>query len=321
MYPQVVSLILSDVIGDPLDFIASGPTVPDTSHTKEVLELFSQFGVEASVPQTVLTLLQEKLDKQKLVSAGGNIPKGPELPDPGSSCDSYPWDHVQNVLIGTNKIACEAASQKSSELGYHPIILTTELQGEAREVGSMFAYLALYAALCMQCSTTTDTLIQLERKLMTDYGISKDILYEISNLTSQQASASVCIVAGGETTVTVRGPGKGGRNQEMAVSTAAELHAYFGKFKGQNQLTSSVNVVFLSAGTDGQDGPTSAAGGVVGLDFIPHLEELGLKAGDYLEGNDTHTLLSVVENGSGLVVTGLTGTNVMDIQLLLVRKI
>ncbi|XP_059161444.1 glycerate kinase-like [Physella acuta] len=318
---QVISLILSDVIGDPLDFIASGPTVPDTSHPEEVLELFSRFNVEASVPQTVLTLLQGKLEKQKSVSAGGNISKDQDLPDPGSSRDSNPWGHVQNVLIGTNKIACEAASQKSLELGYHPVILTTELQGEAREVGSMFAYLALYTAVCMQSSSTTDTLVQLERKLIADYGIKEDILSDISNIISQRESPRLCLVAGGETTVTVRGSGKGGRNQEMAVSAAVELHAQFGKFKGQQDLTSSVSAVFLSAGTDGQDGPTSAAGGVVGLDFIPHLEELGLRAEDYLEGNDTHTLLSMVENGSGLVVTGLTGTNVMDIQLLLVRKI
>ncbi|CAL1548502.1 unnamed protein product [Lymnaea stagnalis] len=314
-YPaKVISLILSDVIGDPLDFIASGPTVPDSTTPQDVLDLFSKLSITESVPETILKLIQGKVEQTSVGPMSTNTKCARHLMD---------WSYVQNILVGTNKIACEASCIRSLDFGYLPYILSTELQGEAREVGKWFARLGHCLHIYFQ-SQNEEELIKLkalENSLLT-LCIAKEKVDEIVQLaTSVKMSRKqgICLVAGGETTVNVRGEGKGGRNQEMAVSAAVELDKKSSELVKQRENPSFTSVAFLSAGTDGQDGPTSAAGGVVCIDFVSHAFRSGLKVEDYLARNDTHTLLSKISNGTSLVVTGLTGTNVMDIHVLLVK--
>ena len=334
---QVVSLLLSDIIGDDLGFIASGPTVPDTSTPQNCLDLFRRFNVSASVPAPVMTYLQSKAG-----SSGGQ----PE-----------DFSHVTNVLIGTNRIACEAACSKSSSFGFLPYVLTTELNGEAKSVGAMFAILAKYIAgvasdLCQvgslkrkevkmkgHVSNVDVNTSLLRERLLSEFGLKETSLRDIDRLVLQarqsESARGVCIVAGGETTVTVKGKGKGGRNQEMALAAGVELHSLFENCNtlgsndqadcassGENSnflQISPGDLVFLSAGTDGQDGPTSAAGGLVDGDFIQRANQAGLDVEEYLANNDSFTMLTKLDGGSNLVVTGLTGTNVMDLQILVVQ--
>ena len=353
---------MSDVIGDDLGFIASGPTVHNFSTPQKCLNLFKRYNVMASVPAPVLSFLETK--------ASINI---------GTVEEDF--SHVSNVLIGTNRIACDAACSKSSELGFLPYVLSTELSGEAKTIGAMFAVLAEYIAGVagglgesnQPKSKETqgarinrlDVNTKLRRaRLMSEFSLPENTLREIEALVLQaqqtRSARGVCIVAGGETTVTVRGKGKGGRNQEMAVAAGVELHTLFhsgsttsspspagsaqsaensafirrfGSFKPPQGPSQDINVatdvttdtltaqdlVFLSAGTDGQDGPTSAAGGWVDGDFLQQAREAGLDVADYLNTNDSFTLLTKLGEGSNLVVTGLTGTNVMDLQILVAQ--
>lgn len=364
---KVISLILSDIIGDDLGFIASGPTVPNTTTAQHCLELFRRYNVTASVPPSVMAHL-----KSKAPGGAGMMPED--------------FSHVSNVLIGTNRIACDAASSKSSSFGFMPYVLSTELSGEAKTVGVMFAILAKYIAnvslelrhadptksmevkIKGHISGSDTTTTMLRQQLMKEFAFTGDTLRDVDKLVlkAQQSKSAqgVCIVAGGETTVTVRGKGKGGRNQEMALAAGIELHNYFynysdiaqkgassnssigqnldenpafirrfgelssarglqskniGSNKEEQHQFSAQDLVFLSAGTDGQDGPTSAAGGMVDGDFFSKAAQAGLDVSEYLANNDSFTLLTKLDGGSNLVVTGLTGTNVMDLQILVVR--
>jgi hydroxypyruvate reductase len=230
---RVLTLILSDVIGDDLDVIGSGPTVPDSSTALQAREILQQFGVWDHVPDSV----------RRVISTG------PETPKPGDPM----FDVVENRIVGSNRLAADAAVAKAESLGYRPRLISTTLQGEAREAGTMLA---------------------------------------------QQAGS---VIAGGETTVTLRGKGKGGRNQEMVLAAAIALDG-------------SPDVVFLSAGTDGTDGPTDAAGAFATGQTLARAKTLGLDARDYLDRNDSYNFFAPLDD---LLVTGPTGTNVMDIQILL----
>jgi len=250
---RVVSLILSDVIGDPVDFIASGPTAPDTTTWAEALDIVTRYDRAGEMPQRVLRILRD--------GAAGKIPDTPKPGDPL-------FDRVENIIIGSNRIAAEAARRKALALGYETVVLTTELQGEAREAA---------------------------RRLY------RQVLESQSCLASGRRR--VCLIAGGETTVTVRGKGLGGRNTEMALAFALCIEGAPG-------------ITFLSAGTDGTDGPTDAAGAVVDGQTVPGARSLGLDPQSFLDDNDSYRFF---EQAGGLFKTGPTGTNVMDLQIILIE--
>jgi len=250
---RVVSLILSDVIGDPVDFIASGPTAPDTTTWAEALDIATRYDRAGEMPPRVLRILRD--------GAAGKIPDTPKPGDPL-------FDRVENVIIGSNRIAAEAARLKAIAMGYETVVLTTELQGEAREAA---------------------------RRLY------RQVLESQSCLASGRKR--ICLIAGGETTVTVRGKGLGGRNTEMALAFALCIEGAPG-------------ITFLSAGTDGTDGPTDAAGAVVDGQTVPGARSLGLDPQAFLDDNDAYRFF---EQAGGLFKTGPTGTNVMDLQIILVE--
>jgi glycerate 2-kinase len=246
---RTVSLILSDVVGDSLDVIASGPTAPDPTTFRDALAVLERFDLAHLVPPEVA--------KHLAAGARGDIS---ETPKEGNDA----FLRVENRIIGSNRTALEAAYRVATESGLVTEILPTPVTGEAVAAGRMLARQALARR-------------------------------------DSPGGKPLCLLSGGETTVTVRGGGKGGRNQELALSFALEIVGIPG-------------ITLLSSGTDGGDGPTDAAGALVDGSTIPMQgKEAALRS---LAENDSHTFFT--EHG-GLFITGPTGTNVMDIQILLIR--
>jgi len=250
---RTVTLILSDVIGDPLDAIASGPTVPDPTTYAEALQIVESRGLADSVPPSVISHL-----------AAGVAGDVPETPKPGDPV----FRSVQNVIVANNRAAVAAAAERARALGYSPHVVSCSISGEAREVAAQQAALA--------------------RRVPRD-GVP--------------VSRPACIIGGGETTVTVRGDGVGGRNQEFALAAAIALAG-----------TDGISV--LAAGTDGTDGPTEAAGAFADGETVARAAALGLDARACLERNDSYHFFEALGD---LFVTGPTGTNVMDVYIFLVN--
>ena len=251
---QVLSLILSDVPGDPLDAIASGPTAPDPTSFQDAARILRRYGLWDKVPPGVRAHIE--------AGVRGEINETPKPGDPV-------FELVQNVIVGSGRTAAEAAAREGARLGYRTLILTTTLEGEAREVAKVLAALAR-------------ELVRFRRPL----------------------PPPALVIAAGETTVTVRGNGSGGRNQELALAAAPGIQGLAG-------------VALMSLGTDGRDGPTDAAGGLVDGDTITRLKAAGVELEEALAKNDSYHALKASED---LIVTGPTGTNVADLVLLGVRK-
>jgi hydroxypyruvate reductase len=189
----------------------------------------------------------------------------PETPKPGDAV----FANVVNVIVGSNRLALEASAQEARRLGYRPLIVSSSMQGEAREVARVHC----------------------------------EILREVT-ATGNPISAPACLLSGGETTVTVKGKGKGGRNQEFALASAIYLDGLAG-------------ALVLSAGTDGTDGPTDAAGAIADGYSAQRAKDQGLSVSEHLQANDSYTVFSALGD---LVKTGSTGTNVMDLNVLLARR-
>ncbi len=252
-YPaKIISLIISDVIGDRLDTIASGPTSPDLTTYQDAYKVIQNYGLIELIPASVLAHIQKGVQ--------GLITETPKMGD-------RVFSHVLNIIIGSNKKALEAARAEAEKLLYRAEIVTSEISGEARDVGIWLANKAK----------------------------------EIKN--SKGTNRSICFISGGETTVTVKGNGTGGRNMELALSFAIKIEGVDG-------------ITLLSAGTDGTDGPTDAAGAIVDGATITRAKARGLNPDNYLENNDSYTFFK--ETGD-LFVTGPTGTNVMDIQIVVIE--
>ena len=249
---QLVSLILSDVVGDPLEAIASGPTVADSTTYSDCLEIIRRYNLSGRIPHAVSQLLQR--------GAKGEID---ETPKPGDSV----FEKVQNIIVANNRLALEAAQRQAEALGYHAMILSGCIEGESRLVASS------HAALVQKIAQTNGPLRR-----------------------------PACVISGGETTVTIRGDGLGGRNQEFALAAAIEINGIDG-------------VVVLSAGTDGTDGPTDAAGAIVDSSTIQRGQSKGLDAAEFLARNDSYHFLQATGD---LFITGPTFTNVMDLQVMLI---
>ena len=250
-YPsKIISLILSDVIGDSLDVIASGPTSPDETTFRDALNVIEKYGLSDQISEQILNLF--------IKGSEGNEKETPKKGHPV-------FERVENIIIGSNKIATEAAAKKAMASGFETTVLSSEIQGEARDVAKWLAKKAI------ECRA---------RKI---------------------AGKKICLISGGETTVTVKGNGLGGRNTELALAFAQEIAGLEG-------------IILLSAGTDGTDGPTDAAGAMVDGQTTRKADVKGLNPVAYLQDNNSYAFL---KNTDELIITGATGTNVMDIQIIL----
>jgi len=248
----LITLILSDVVGDDLDVIASGPTVPDRSTYGDCLGLIEKYDLFQKLPEPVLTHLRK--------GAAGGLP---ETPKPGDVI----FESTCNIVIGSNRDALRAARRSAVEKGYHTRVLSATVEGEAREVARDHAAVAKKAA-----------------------GGEGDV------------TPPACILSGGETTVTLLGNGKGGRNQEFVLAAALDIDQTSG-------------LVIFSAGTDGTDGPTDAAGAVADPETVPRARKIGMDPLSYLNHNDAYHFF---EKLGDLVITGPTNTNVMDLRIMLI---
>ncbi len=252
-YPStMISLVLSDVVGDRLDSIASGPTVPDTSTFADVLAIIEKYSLSMKIPRSVAEHIAKGI--------GGEIAETPKAGD-------RIFHNVYNFVVGNNIVALKAAQEKARELGLNTLILSSSIEGETREVARVHT------------------------------AIAREILHS-----GNPVAPPACLISGGETTVTVKGEGLGGRNQEFCLAAALEI----GELK---------DVVVLSAGTDGTDGPTDAAGAIADSTTVERARLLGLNAFEFLDNNDSYHFFAELQD---LLVTGPTNTNVMDVRLILV---
>ncbi|MEM1575563.1 MAG: glycerate kinase [Nitrososphaerota archaeon] len=247
---NLVSLIISDIVGDPIHFIASGPTAPDPTTYEDAINVLNRRNLWDKVPENV----------RKILLKGKNH-EIEETPKPGDKV----FRKVYNFIIGSNKDACKAAYNEAIKNGFKSMILTTHLEGEAREVGIVIS------------------------------SIAKD-LYK-NNFPLKKKSA---IIIGGETTVTVKGFGKGGRNQECVLSTTIGLSGLKG-------------IAFASLGTDGIDGITDAAGAITDGENFEKAISKGLNINEFLDNNDSYSFFKEIGDA---IHTGPTGTNVGDIAIL-----
>jgi hydroxypyruvate reductase len=252
---DILSLVISDVVGDDLSSIASGPTVPDSSTWESAKGVLKDKGIWGAVPETVKRLFEE--------GAAGALPDTPKA-------DRAVFRNTRTTIVGSNMLALEGAAEEAGNRGYASLVLTSGLVGEAREAAKLFPALAA-------------DIFRYGRPLR----------------------RPACVLAGGETTVTLRGPGLGGRNQEMALAVLAGLNP---GSPGHREL------FFLSAGTDGNDGPTDAAGAFASMALADRAKAIGLDPGAYLLADDSYHFF---ERTDGLLKTGPTGTNVCDLQILL----
>lgn len=251
-----LNLLLSDVVGDDLDVIASGPTVADPSTFAGALAVVDRHGLRPRLPAAALRTLE--------AGAAGALE---ETPKPGEAA----WSRTANVLVGTNHQALLAAEARARALGYSTLVLTSRLTGEAREVALVLL------------------------------GIAEDVAAR-----GAPVAPPACLIAGGETTVTLRGTGHGGRNQELALAVLAAMP----------RTRAAREVLFLAASTDGNDGPTDAAGAFASREIAERAGALGLSPAAALADNDSHTFH---DRAGSLLRTGPTNTNVSDVVIALVR--
>ncbi len=251
---QVITLILSDVVGDRLEFIASGPTVPDTTTYQDAWRVIEALELEHKIPPRVVVHLEK--GRKKSVS-------------PTMDREQYERSGAATIVVGNNHKAIVSMEKMAKKMGYNTLFLSSQISGEAREVAKVLA------------------------------GISFDI-----KRFGRPVKKPACILFGGETTVNVMGRGRGGRNTETALSFCFEI-------------TGSKGIVGLFAGTDGIDGPTDAAGAICDGQSRLVARSMGISARDHLADNDSY---SFFETLGDLIKTGSTGTNVMDVGVVLIAE-
>lgn len=247
---KVEALLVSDVIGDNLDVIGSGPAAPDRSTFLEAAGVLDRYGIRDKVPAAVRARIDE--------GVAGAID---ETPKPGDKL----FARVRNTVVGGNRLALDAAARHARQLGFRTLVLSSAIAGETREIARMHAAIAREAA-----------------------------------ESGRPVKPPACIITGGETTVTLRGDGLGGRNQEFVLAAALDIAGLD-------------NVVVFSAGTDGTDGPTDAAGAIADGDTLSRKPD----ARRYLDNNDSYHYFEALGD---LVITGPTNTNVADVRILLIGR-
>ncbi|MBI5584741.1 MAG: glycerate kinase [Deltaproteobacteria bacterium] len=248
----VINLIVSDVVGDRLDSIGSGPFVPDPSTFREAWAVLEKYRLIPKTPAAVINRLKKGLAQTV-----------EETPKPGAPL----FQRVTNLILINNRQALTAATARAKSLGFKPLLLTSQIEGEARTLAKFYG------------------------------AVAREI-----HQSGHPVRPPVCLLAGGEPTVTLKGRGLGGRNTELALAVALEIKGLPG-------------TVFLSAGTDGTDGPTDAAGAWADGRTCARALKKGLSPERYLAANDSYHFF---QEAGGLLITGPTGTNVMDIHILLI---
>ncbi len=255
VYPAtLISLILSDVIGDPLETIASGPTVADETTFGDCGGIFDRYGLWERVPLSVAQQIREGMEgrREETLKAGDPV-----------------FERVYNLVVANNRLAMKAGKKEAENLGYHALMISSMIEGETREVAKVHA------------------------------AIAKEVV-----LSGNPLKPPACILSGGETTLRVQGSGKGGRNQEFALAAALEIDGW-------------QEILVFSAGTDGTDGPTDAAGAFADGETVRRGKLLGLDPWTFLGDNNSYAFFKKLGD---LLFSGPTGTNVMDMRIMLIGE-
>jgi glycerate 2-kinase len=249
----LVTLIVSDVVGNPLDVIASGPTVADATTFRDCMDIIDKYNIIDKLPMPVADYIQNGVNRHE-----------PETPKPGLNI----FDQTHNLIVASNIEALSAAKKSAALLGYNTLIISSMIEGDTRQAAHLHT------------------------------AIAKEI-----RRTGNPIPPPACILSGGETTVVLSGTGKGGRNQEFALTAAIDIKE-------------EKSMVLLSGGTDGTDGPTDAAGAIVDTSTIEKAKISGFDPAVFLKNNDSYHFF---QKTGDLLKTGPTGTNVMDLRIVLVK--
>ena len=248
----VINLMISDVVGDNMDVIASGPFVPDDSTFPEALDIIKKYKLEDRIPVSILNYIRNGIKGE----IKENLKQGDEF-----------FNKITNYIAASNIIALQSAREEAEERGYNTIILSSLFQGETENLARMHTEIA--------------------REVM---------------LSSNPVSKPACLISGGETTVTIKGNGLGGRNMEFVMQSALLINGY-------------ENLMIASIGTDGTDGPTDAAGAIADGHTVERTKKMGINIMDYIQNNDSYNFFKQLGD---IIITGPTNTNVMDIRIILV---
>ncbi|XP_015597520.1 glycerate kinase [Cephus cinctus] len=339
-YPaSVIGLVLSDIIGDPIDLIASGPTVPNKNTPEDVIAILKKYKLYDDLEEDLkAVLISKEVENQ--------------------------FDHVKNIILANNQLAIKAAEKEALKKGLTPITLCNHVQGLVQDVSKYYTDIAELVCLALQSKVSKDEFLNKVSQHPT-LALPKEKVDEIFRSIDQIPVSGFLLIGGGEPTVVVSGPGKGGRNQELSLyfsmNWLTKIH--------QNPVLAEFEVILLSAGTDGQDGPTDAAGAFGYADIVAIVQDLltkikilynkqiteqplkqdkkpqtvlynGIKyeledtdpltlmkvelermrPENTLQNNDSYNFYSRFKNGKDLVKTGLTGTNVMDLHFIYIAK-
>lgn len=290
----MIALILSDVIGDPLDLIASGPTVCCDMRPEDVFSVLERYKLSTSLPASAKEVL------------GRVSPQREE-----NKADTDEAGHVLNVVIGSNSIALKCAGRRARVLGFRPVVLSPGVCGDVRLVSRLYGLLARFAS---SREEPPPELAAELLKLGPEVGVQSWDLCRTMQVLDEGRSegwGATCVLAGGEPTVELTGKGQGGRNQELALRVGLELRGMELPPNGP---------IFLSGGTDGQDGPTEAAGAITDGGLWEEAQTQGLDINSFVANNDSFTFFSRLSAGQRLLLPGLTGTNVMDVHMLIIPQ-
>lgn len=280
---RLLNLVISDVLGDDLSVIASGPTAPDDSTFADAIAVLDRYGVDAPSAR-------QHFNRGLL----GEIPEGPGLNDPV-------WQRVESRVVGSNRLLLDAAKDYWRGLGHNAVVLSDRFDGEARTVAEVHAAIT-------RAAVTGETEF-LSGIPLPEGADSQRVMQELA--AAIHSGQPLVLLSGGEATVTVAGTGSGGRNQEFALWL---LHSLRGL--SSQGVTGLERVWAISAGSDGIDGNSPAAGAVLTPDTLQHAAKLGLEVSDYLNRNDSYTFFNALGNS---VITGHTGNNLNDYRAIVIQ--
>ncbi|KAJ8922629.1 hypothetical protein NQ315_007661 [Exocentrus adspersus] len=307
-YPcRTISLVLSDIVGDPLDFIASAPTVPNRDPPGSAIQVLKKYCLYEAIPDSLRRVLED----------GSQVSRNMEL------VVNEEYRHVRNYIIGSNylnlklvfircvvagnnTIAAEAAKEEAINRGFQSVIVSTEIDGDVNRISKIYARMACNLAAVITDPGRRDKARVFLEGAASELRAGKRFVAEVLDM---DYSRPLCLIFAGEPTVVVSGSGKGGRNQQLALAFSVEVN---------NLGIKSADISFLSCGTDGMDGPTDAAGAVGTSDLVGKALAENINPVGYLSNNDSYGFYEKYNGGRNLIRIGHTGTNVMDIHVMII---
>lgn len=322
---RIVTLIISDVVNDPFDLIASGPTVKNIDDPHMAINILKKYSMYDELPESVKGVLEKENDKEKIPSSKfQNYIEGLKVDQNNkyleNSYEENPTAKVLNFLLASNRMSVVEAHRQFYHLNFNhiqseqikgrffPIFVSRIVTGDVKEVAEKYYQLTTLFGAFVRGVMQFDTLLDRVKNIKLP-----GLEIECAKIEEITRDHIICLIMAGETTVKVRGTGKGGRNQQLALEFSKLLHRY------KKRLT-NLDVYMLSAGTDGIDGPTHAAGAIGHINLVSESIAAGINVNEYLKRNDSFNFYKKFKDGKYHVITGHTNTNVMDIHLITIER-